>query len=212
MSQYEFPDYRILIFAKPPVAGQVKTRMQPVLNPEQSSALHWDMLLYLLEKLSDLKLCPIKLMVAAEHPCWQQLVDDYGIDVAYQVQGDLGRRLYQAAKTELQSCQGVLLLGSDCPFVDELYLRSALKFLAKDVGVVFGPAQDGGYVLLGLRQALPQLFEDIAWGTEQVLAQSCQKVGSHYVCLPSLVDIDRPQDLTQLAGITQLKRWLCYAP
>ncbi len=95
---------------------------------------------------------------------------------------------------------GVILVGGDCPFIDEDYIESAILALKKH-DVVIGPANDGGYVLLGLSQDTPQLFENIDWGTESVFEATLNIVEREklsYKVLPALSDIDRPEDLKQL--------------
>ena len=92
----------------------------------------------------------------------------------------------------------LVFIGADCPALDQAYLRQALALLAAGHPVVLGPADDGGYVLLGLGTAAPGLFGDIDWGTGLVLGQTLQRVqaaGLTPGLLPSLKDIDRPEDL-----------------
>ena len=208
---YRLPNSRILLFAKAPIPGQVKTRMQPQLSPRQSADLHLQLLEHMLASLRRWAVAPITLVIAGEHPCWQVLESQFGVELQQQVSGDLGNRMAHAAKEALQHSEQVVLLGSDCPFITRAYLQSAFRFLQQGVDVVFGPADDGGYVLLGLSDMRPSLFEDIDWGTENVLMQSCRKLQGGYVCLPSLKDIDRPEDILSLEAVPAFKRWLCCA-
>ena len=106
----------------------------------------------------------------------------------------------------------VVLIGSDCPAITTRYLQQAFSEL-ENSEVVFGPATDGGYVLIGSRILLPaRCFDSIAWGGEKVLEQSLKKMENaniSYSLLPPLQDIDRPEDLASLdqAQLHRM-RWL----
>jgi glycosyltransferase A (GT-A) superfamily protein (DUF2064 family) len=105
--------------------------------------------------------------------------------------------MYNAFRRGLAEYSGVILVGSDCPGIDPDYLKQAAAAL-HTVPVVVGPANDGGYVLLGARVISENLFSGIAWGTDQVLAQTQRalaRVGLQWIELPRLTDIDRPEDL-----------------
>ncbi|MGK0441351.1 MAG: rSAM/selenodomain-associated transferase 1 [Pseudohongiellaceae bacterium] len=212
VTDYLFPNSRILVFAKAPVVGCVKTRLQPVLSPEQSCELHQQLLEHNLAMLKGAGVAPVTLLTAGEHPCWQLYHDGFNVQLESQIEGDLGERMAQAAVQALRGCDSVILMGSDCPFITKDYLGSAFKFLQQGVEVVFGPANDGGYVLLGLNQVPSALFTGVDWGTERVLQQSCQNLAPGYMCLPSLTDIDRPEDIRSLADLEAFKRWLCCVP
>jgi len=93
-------------------------------------------------------------------------------------------------------------MGTDCPDIDGATIVHALKMLnANDL--VIGPAEDGGYYLLGLKHPTPELFKDIDWGTDKVLAQTEAKAKQHNLniaCLHTLNDIDTPADLESIKG------------
>jgi uncharacterized protein len=91
-----------------------------------------------------------------------------------------------------------LLLGSDAPGLTADTVRTAVATLARDSDCVLVPALDGGYVLIGLSVAAPQLFEGIGWGGPEVLEQTrrrCTQLGLRVVELAPCPDIDRPEDL-----------------
>ena len=101
----------------------------------------------------------------------------------------------------LQQAQSVILIGADCPSIDQSYIDGALELLAGTKQVVIGPAEDGGYVLLGLSGNFLPLFEDIPWGTDQVLARTLEKLtiqGLDYSVLGERWDVDRAEDLDRL--------------
>lgn len=118
-----------------------------------------------------------------------------------QCAGDLGERLSGAASSALSAgAAKVVLIGTDCPGISEDILAAAFASLEDD-DLVLGPATDGGYYLLGLRQMAPQLFVGIPWSTDAVLRDTLDIARSLHLrvhLLPALPDIDRPEDLIQL--------------
>lgn len=120
-----------------------------------------------------------------------------------QPQGDLGQRMHFAAEHGLQSgATGVILVGTDCPFIRQEYINKAIKAL-KHSDVVIGPASDGGYVLIGMKRSQPALFNGVKWGTASVLETTLATIKSEQLSvsvLPVLSDIDTPEDLQLLKG------------
>ncbi len=105
--------------------------------------------------------------------------------------------MYNALLLGLKSYSKVLVVGSDCPFIDEAYLQQALASL-NQADVVLGPALDGGYVLIGAGRVHPEWFSGVKWGSAKVLAQTRERLestGSNWRELEALTDIDRPEDL-----------------
>ena len=108
-----------------------------------------------------------------------------------------------AAKQGLNNARAVILVGTDCPFIDKHYLLSACKALDNN-DVVIGPAEDGGYVLLGMKMLYPSLFQNMEWGNDTVFETTVnvlQKNALLYKILPTLNDIDRPGDIRLLQSI-----------
>jgi rSAM/selenodomain-associated transferase 1 len=119
-----------------------------------------------------------------------------------QVGNNLGMRMYHALSITLSQAEFALLIGCDCPALDSAYLTRACDLLAGDVSLVLGPAEDGGYVLIGARRAARRLFEGIEWGTHRVLDQTrarLRSLGWRWGELEAMWDIDRPADLARLA-------------
>lgn len=206
MTTFPFPRYRLLQFAKAPVQGTVKTRMAPHLSDAACAELHRALTRQVFTNLLEAKMCPQELWVGSEHPFFSELTSDSGVPIFTQVEGDLGVRMAAAAKTALSCDQvdGVILVGSDCPFINQAYLSQAIGVLKAGQDVVVGPANDGGYVLLGMSRLNSLLFEGIDWGTERVAGQTLQilkRLGWNYQLLSSLPDIDRPEDLALLSSL-----------
>ncbi|OUS13163.1 hypothetical protein A9Q89_04015 [Gammaproteobacteria bacterium 53_120_T64] len=203
---YEFPEALLIQFAKAPLLGRVKTRMQPVLSELQSLQLHRDLVRRTHATLHQEDLCQSQL--------WVSDVDSTGFfqsllpppDIQYQRGIDLGERMHLAIATGLQQWQSVILIGSDCPAINTRYLRRTLQALGS-VDVVLGPAADGGYVLIAMKVAEQRVFAGVAWSTCRVLAQTRARLASlqlSYVELPVLHDIDRPEDLVHLESLAPL--------
>jgi hypothetical protein len=111
---------------------------------------------------------------------------------------DLGERMRNAFTYAFESgCKQVILIGSDCPDISRQIIQQGFAQLQhKDI--VIGPAYDGGYYLIGLRQQRDDIFQDIEWGTEKVFHQTCDKIkaaGLSVSLLPTLRDVDRVEDL-----------------
>ena len=116
---------------------------------------------------------------------------------------DLGARMDAAIahSLSLDGVENVVLIGTDCPALSEEYLLEALSVLESGVDVVFGPAEDGGYVLVGMRRAVPAVFEAIPWGTDQVMQctlEALELSDLSFKLLDKLWDVDRPEDLARL--------------
>lgn len=196
----QYPEGLIFLFAREPQAGRVKTRLVPVLGEEGALDLYQQLLARQIGVLEISGLCPAELWVDGD-PQAAAFAGFSGLRHRQQG-GGLGERMRFAAAQGLGRNAFVILIGSDCPGLDAGYLAQAARALASGEELVIGPAEDGGYVLLGLRRCEPALFEDIEWGGERVLAQTLEKArkaGMEPVLLPPLADIDRPADLPWLA-------------
>jgi rSAM/selenodomain-associated transferase 1 len=197
---------RVLVFARAPVPGQVKTRLIPALGADGAAALHRRLTEAQLERLCADPIGPIELWTTpdTEHPFFADQARRWPIERYLQLGDDLGARMQHAAAQGLTRADAVILVGTDCPGLDADYVGAAAERLCSD-DAVLGPAEDGGYVLLGLRRAEPLLFTGIPWGTADVAAltrQRLTKLGWRWSELGALADVDRPEDLSQLAAMT----------
>jgi rSAM/selenodomain-associated transferase 1 len=200
----------LLILAKAPVPGSVKTRMQPYLDVFQSALLHKNLVEHCLATVTNVPWMKLELCVGSHHEWWESVRGMYSLTISYQDGVDLGQRMYNAADVCMTSGRSfemnnvmqnpVIIIGTDCPYIDGEYLQQAKAALV-DNDVVLGPANDGGYVLIGFKSLYRWLFCDIEWGSDRVLAQTRSKLidhGVHWHELPFLSDIDRPEDLRLL--------------
>lgn len=211
-TSYLFPRGVVALYAKTPILGSVKTRMQPLLGAQGALSLHRALICYVYGNLAAPHLCPIQLWVASSQG---NNNDDKEHDELFlslcnkkniynQVGVDLGARMAFTARQALQHYDYVVLVGTDCASVDAAYLESALIALEAGEEIVIGPAEDGGYVLLGLRVAPDCLFDSVPWGEAGVLAKT--RVNLKEACLSWLEleprwDVDRPEDLPRLASL-----------
>jgi uncharacterized protein len=194
---------RILVFAKAPVAGKVKTRLIPALGPEGAARLAAKMLDHVLVEAGRAGVGPVELCTdpKPDDPVWNPYRDKADKLVS-QGDGDLGARLERCARQA--SAHGkIIMIGSDCPELDRSRLRAAAEWLDQ-VDAVIHPAADGGYVLLGLGRFDPSLFADIAWSTGRVAEQTIDRIRSLSWSLhvgETLHDVDEPEDLERLSHV-----------
>ncbi len=196
-------DARIMVFAKAPVAGAVKTRLIPALGAQGAAALHATLTRHCIATAVGSGLCPVDLWCSPDtsHPFFAQCSKDFGVTLHQQQGDDLGARMAHAFDSVLQQGPYAVIIGTDCPTLTTQDLRMALDTLQDGFDAVIGPAEDGGYVLLGLRKAAPLLFEDITWGSGEVLAvtrERLKRLQWRWRELAPRRDVDRPEDLAQL--------------
>jgi rSAM/selenodomain-associated transferase 1 len=195
----KYPHARLLVFSKAPVPGQVKTRLIPLLGAEAAAELYADMLDETLDKVVTAGLCPVELWCTpdAQHACFRRCHDRYPLLLRQQGTGDLGSRMSQALHCALQEARHAVLIGADIPALGAADIDVALAALAAGTDVVLGPAADGGYYLIGMSVHYPGLFENVAWGSPQVLAMTlaqCGRDGLNWASLPEHADVDTPDD------------------
>jgi rSAM/selenodomain-associated transferase 1 len=192
----------IMVFARAPVPGQCKTRLIPALGEQGAAALHEKLVRRALAAGCEALPEALQLWCApdASHAFFAACARDYPISLHAQSGMDLGARMHQAFEHALQRYEKALLIGSDIPGIDAAYLLAAAAALDHKPAV-FGPAEDGGYVLVGMKIAGRELFQDIAWGGPRVMAQTRERLrdlGWQAAELASLWDLDRPEDLARL--------------
>lgn len=193
---------RLIVFTRYPEAGQAKTRLIPALGAEGAAALHRQMAEHTLTQVrklrSNRRLC---VEVCFRGDKEQSKIRDWlGSDLVYQPQsnGELGSRMVQALSGAFHDgMESVVIIGTDCPGLNADLMGKAFHQL-RSHDLVFGPAIDGGYYLIGLRCFIPELFFGISWGTPEVLQQTvaiAKKLDLSIGYLPRLADVDRPEDL-----------------
>ncbi|MHB8841393.1 MAG: TIGR04282 family arsenosugar biosynthesis glycosyltransferase [Candidatus Aquicultor sp.] len=200
--------FAIVIMAKMPVPGNVKTRLCPPLTPEQSAALYSAFLEDTVHKVDRIQRVG-KFIALDSNPSLQGGVTRIGTlpvpgtyTVIDQGKGDLGERINRILGILFKSFDRVLVVGADSPTMPYEVLESAIDGLS-DHDVVIGPSQDGGYYLLGLRGYFESLFDRIDWSTHVVLRQTLDHIRSGNLSVKQLLtwyDIDTPVNLLRLAA------------
>jgi rSAM/selenodomain-associated transferase 1 len=193
----------VIVFARAPRPGQVKTRLVPLLGAEGAAALHARLVERTLASARSAGFEHVELRCApdAEDPFFHLCRRRYGVVLAAQAEGDLGTRMRVAFERALAAHARVLLVGSDCPALGASHLRQAERALCEGCDAVLGPAEDGGYVLIGLVRLAAGLFANISWGGASVLAVTRERLaafGWKWRELETLWDVDRPQDYERL--------------
>lgn len=195
----KYNDTVILLFAKAPVKGTVNTRLIPDIGVEEATKLQYDLIHNRLSMLTKISLCTVYLMCAptVDNECFIQCDKQYPIVLKKQLGSDLGERMLGAVKLSLEKYKYCILIGTDAPALDEVLIEKAIVTMHNTESVVFVPAEDGGYVLLGLQYAHEFLFNKIDWGSDKVMQQSRDKLvqyGISYCELPICWDVDRFED------------------
>lgn len=193
----------VIVFARAPQPGVVKTRLIPLLGAEGAAALHVRLIKHALATARAAAFSRVELHCApdAEDAFFRFCGNRYGAVLAPQAAGDLGARMLAAFEAALATHSRVLLIGSDCPALVARDLRQAERALREGHDAVLVPAEDGGYVLIGLARCDARLFEGIAWGGAGVMAETRARLaalGWRWRELETLWDVDRPEDYGRL--------------
>lgn len=191
----------LIVFTRYPEPGKTKTRLIPCLGSEGAANLQRQMTEHTLRQVKEVQVSrEISVAVYFAGGNAQQMQEWLGKTFIYQPQheGDLGDRLKSAFETAFDNGMNrVVIIGIDCPSLTTPIMEQAFLALAQQ-DLVLGSAEDGGYYLIGLRQLIPELFNGINWGTSEVLQQTvkvAKEMDLAIAYLPTLPDIDRPEDL-----------------
>ncbi|MGH8679014.1 MAG: TIGR04282 family arsenosugar biosynthesis glycosyltransferase [Burkholderiales bacterium] len=193
---------RVQVFAKAPVAGEVKTRLIPRLGAAGAAKLQCGLIACALDTAFASGIGAVELWCApaADHPAFTPFAGR-GAALCDQGPGDLGTRMLRALRGAQIQGDAAVLIGSDCPALTTQDLKVAANALTAGMDAVIAPADDGGYVLIAARYARVELFENIAWGSELVIEQTRMrmvKLGWRWQELPTRWDVDRPEDYDRL--------------
>lgn len=197
------------VFARYPRLGSVKTRLAPLLSDAGCLRLHQALLWDTVERTSELEVARYLFLADCSRDELLQLEEMSPVrgrwNLKLQQGRNLGERLLKAHDLLRKSHSRVAFLGSDSPTVPLGWIELAFESLSASP-VVIGPTTDGGYYLLGLAKARPQVFKGIDWGTQRVLQQTQSKLPPEELkLLPVWHDVDEPPDLKQLRE--DLDRW-----
>ena len=187
------PDARLVLFTRYPEPGKAKTRLMPALGEAGAADVHRQ----LTERtVATMRASGLVIEIRYTGTEENQFEAWLGTDLSLvsQGSGDLGDRLRDAIGEP-----PVIFVGADCPDLTTTLLHEAADALAEHE-VVIGPAEDGGYWLIGISARFDWLFTDMEWGTEAVLPETLRRLAERDITpkiLPTLADCDRPEDLAR---------------
>jgi rSAM/selenodomain-associated transferase 1 len=202
------PVEAIVVFAKAPEPGKVKTRLIGLLSPQQAADLHDACIEDMLHEFEWTESVRRELHVTGSKQPIHILLRDTGLTHKWKLERQRGRGLGARMRRAFErlfarGMQRVVIVGTDTPWMSNARVDRAFKHL-KSVDAVLGPCEDGGYYLIGLRRTIPEIFNNIDWGTKKVLRQSIyalRQCGASYRLLPRDFDLDRPGDLRRALHI-----------
>jgi hypothetical protein len=187
----------LIIFAKSPELGRTKTRLIAALGEQGAMDAHCELVVATLHRISHIANVATQLWVTQDSRPAREWASEFGLPLSIQWGIDLGERMQNAIADSLAGgLRRIVLVGTDCPSIDDIYVQQALTELGRS-DVVIGPAVDGGYGLIGMNERQPALFADVEWGSDRVLQQTldaCEQAGLTSTLLPEIWDVDRPAD------------------
>ena len=193
----------VVLMAKAPVAGRVKTRLCPPLDPRESAALYACMLGDTADEVSTLSRVRRYLFLGPPGSTVFPRGKPFSAYERFPQRGrDLGDRMRDAAATAFRrGARRVVIVGADCPSLSAGTVRRAFRELSTGASVVFGPSADGGYYLVGLSSPDERLFQGFRWSTAEVLrnaAARCRILSAPFSFLSPGRDVDTGEDLLAL--------------
>jgi uncharacterized protein len=206
MAQVDSSRISVCVFAKPPRAGQSKTRLAATLGDGGAARLAEAFLRDTWAKVKAIGWARPVLATTDEH---DEIWASIGCERVWpQGAGDLGQRMERALCRALSMHEAAIVIGTDCPLLSESELDlAAMALRAHDV--VIGPSEDGGFYLLGVRHCPAGLLDGVAWGTDHAYGQTIDRVqaaGLTIGVLPMLFDVDRLEDVSRLRGLVEVLR------
>jgi len=198
-------DCLYIVFARAPLAGQVKTRIARRIGEHAARRLHERLVRRVLGTARAAG-GPLELHVTRAHHWFATL----NVPIRPQRGVDLGERMHYALRAGLRRHARVVLVGADCPELTAADLARADRLLQGAADVVLAPAADGGYALIGARRIAPRIFAAVRWGGAEVLAQTrrnLEEAGFAYRLLRTVWDVDRPEDLARLRSRRYSSAW-----
>jgi rSAM/selenodomain-associated transferase 1 len=189
---------RLILFAKRPRLGEVKTRLVPSLTPGQALGLYNAFLadqIAFIEQFAEDRAVEI----CSDQP-WTEA--ERGIRLTLQGAGDLGERMLRAfERSHAEGSKATVIIGADCPTLPAKYVERAFESLESGADAVISPADDGGYVLVGLARPRAELFRNMPWGSADVMAVTRAEARKHGILLE---EIEGWYDIDDIRGVRRL--------
>jgi rSAM/selenodomain-associated transferase 1 len=191
----------IAVLAKAPLPGIAKTRLIPTLGAAGAAALQEKLILRTVETAAGAATGPVTVWATpdARHAVFDHVTARFAVRIAHQPEGDLGVRMLAAFTAQSPA----LVIGTDCPALTKQHLQDAAATLRQGLDAAVIPAEDGGYVLIGLRRPEPLLFDAMAWSTDTVMAETrarMTRLGLTSREFAPLWDVDRPEDFIRMTN------------
>ena len=186
----------LCIFARTPELGRVKQRLARAVGQEAALAAHEELLRRIVQQAGMSGSYRTELWLTNLGDPLPDWLGGYRMDLHEQEGGDLGQRMLHTLVSALATSSVCILAGSDCPDIDAAYVESAIDALTRS-DVVFGPAEDGGYGLVGMKQPKAEIFAESQWGDAGVLERALERAaqaGLSVALLPELYDVDELSD------------------
>jgi uncharacterized protein len=198
----------IIIMAKVPEPGKVKTRLEPFLTPEMCAELASCFLRDTIEKAQTLQ---TKIIVAFSPAERRDFFNGFeGLNLVAQTGTDLGQRMFNAFRFAFQSgLDKVVMIGTDSPTLPPEFIENAFGLL-EEFDAVLGPTTDGGFYLIGLSKLDKRIFEGVEWSSAKTFEQTRRNLetcGFGLSELPVWYDVDEPPDLENLRTDANLFRF-----
>jgi uncharacterized protein len=194
----------IVIMAKVPRQGTVKTRLKPVLTDEQCVELS---ICFLKDAVNKAKKITPNLIVAFSPADGRNEIENLlpEVEILIEQKGnDLGKRMNAAFEfTEAKHFSPIIIIGTDSPDLPPEFINSAIELFKNDTTkFVLGAAKDGGYYLIGVRNPVDGIFENVEWSSAKTFAQTVKNARRIFACdvaeIPVWYDVDTPEDLKSL--------------
>jgi len=186
----------LAVFAKAPVLGTAKTRLQPLLGETGALQAHLTLVEFTLSAVMG-SAVQRSLWISESHEVAEHWATRADAELRVQQGADLGARMSHTVESLFaEGASRVCIIGSDCATMTSAYIDKAMEELATH-DAVFGPAKDGGYVLVGMSKPCTQLFTGIDWGTEHVLRQTLDGAAQMNLTVGLLEeawDVDTPEE------------------
>ena len=191
----------IILFAKAPIPGRVKTRLQPPLSPAEAAALHEGFVYDLIHRLQSFPQASLELHTDIPTDAWAST----GVAQRLQSEGDLPLKMFHALDQALRRGHDrAMIAGTDAPTLPLAHLN---QLLASEADVALGPTDDGGYYAIACRTTHPAMFDDVEWSgplTLEHTVRAIERAGLSVELGPRWFDVDEPVDLERLAASPDL--------
>ena len=191
----------LIVFAKRPIPGRVKTRLTPTLSPEDAAKLYEAFLRDAIHQYLALDL-DIRLYLAPSANSLPEYLTQLPISIHEQEGPGLGTRMLHAFENTLaDGYERAVVIGTDHPTLPTPFIQQAFESLGEPSAISIGPSEDGGYYLLGMNAVYPALFAEMDYSHARVFADTLDRVqqtGARLTVLPRWYDVDTPRALRRL--------------